>query len=116
MRVLGIISIFTILLTIFLLNFRKVITYYDYDEPPVIENIEGKPPLVSIIVPMRNEEKNTRRCIGSLLSQNYPNFEIIAVDDWSKDSTLNILKEVASRHNSLQVIEGDPVPNRLSGN
>jgi chlorobactene glucosyltransferase len=59
---------------------------------------------------MRNEEKNTRRCIGGLLSQNYPNFEIVAVDDWSKDSTLKILKELASRHNNLQVIEGNPVP------
>jgi chlorobactene glucosyltransferase len=110
MLVLGIISIFTILLTIFLLHFRRVITYHAYDEPPVIENIEGKPPLVSIIVPMRNEEKNTRRCIGGLLSQNYPNFEIVAVDDWSKDSTLKILKELASRHNNLQIIEGNPVP------
>lgn len=110
MLALVIISIFTILLTIFLLNFRKVITYYDYDEPPVVENIEGKPLLVSIIVPMRNEEKNTRRCIESLLSQNYPNFEIIAVDDRSKDSTLNILKELASRHNNLKVIEGNSVP------
>jgi chlorobactene glucosyltransferase len=45
-----------------------------------------------------------------LLSQNYPNFEIVAVDDWSKDSTLKILKELASRHNNLQVIEGNPVP------
>ena len=110
MLVLGIISIFTTLLTIFLLHFRKAITYYDHDEPPVIENIEGKPPLVSIIVPMRNEEKNTRRCIGGLLSQNYPNFEIIAVDDCSKDGTLNILNDLASRHNNLQVIEGNPVP------
>lgn len=110
MLALVIISIFTIFLTIFLLNFRKVITYYDYDEPPVTENIEGKPQLVSIVVPMRNEEKNTRRCIGSLLSQNYPNFEIIAIDDRSKDNTLNILKELACRHNNLQVIEGNPVP------
>ena len=110
MLALVIISIFTILLTISLLNFRKVIIYYDYDEPPIIESIDREPPLVSIIVPMRNEEKNIRRCIWSLLSQNYPNFEIIAVDDKSKDSTLDILKELASRHNNLQVIEGNPVP------
>jgi chlorobactene glucosyltransferase len=110
MIVLWIISIFTILLTVFLLNFRRIITYYDCCEPPVIENIEGRTPLVSIIVPMRNEEKNVRRCMGSLLSQNYPNFEVIAVDDSSKDNTLNILKEFASRHNNLEVIEGNPLP------
>jgi chlorobactene glucosyltransferase len=110
MLTLLIISIFTIPLAVFLLNFREVVTHYGYDEPPVIKSIDGEPPSVSIIVPMRNEEKNIRRCIGSLLSQNYPNFEIIAVDDRSKDSTLDILKEIAFRHNNLQVIEGNPVP------
>jgi chlorobactene glucosyltransferase len=48
--------------------------------------------------------------MGSLLSQNYPNFEVIAVDDSSKDNTLNILKEFASGHNNLEVIEGNPLP------
>src|SRR5438128_331274 len=38
-------------------------------------------PLVSIIVPARNEERNIRRCIESLLGQDYDNFEIITVDD-----------------------------------
>jgi chlorobactene glucosyltransferase len=110
MLVLGIISIFTILLTVFLLNFRRMITRYDCYEPPVVENMGGRPPLVSIIVPMRDEEKNVRRCMGSLLFQNYPNFEVIAVDDSSKDNTLNILKEFASGHNNLEVIEGKPLP------
>lgn len=109
MPALVIISIFTSFLTVFLLNFRKAIAYYD-DEPPIIENLQGNPPLVSIIVPMRNEEKNARRCIESLISQCYPNLEIIAVDDRSRDNTLNILKELASRYNDLRVIEGNPVP------
>jgi hypothetical protein len=38
-------------------------------------------PFVSVIVPARNEEKYIERCLLSLLSQDYPNFEIIAVDD-----------------------------------
>jgi len=108
MLALAIISIFAILLTIFLLNLLKVITHYE--ELQVVENIEGKPPLVSIIVPMRNEERNARRCIESLLSQGYPNFEVIAVDDRSRDNTLNILKELASEHSNLQLIEGIPTP------
>ncbi|HYO06878.1 MAG TPA: glycosyltransferase [Phototrophicaceae bacterium] len=53
-----------------------------------------KLPSVSIIVPARNEEKNIERCLLSLLSQDYPNFEIIAVDDNSADSTLKIMKDM----------------------
>ena len=108
MLALIIISIFTIFLTMFLLNLLKVITHHD--ELLVVENIEGTPPLVSIIVPMRNEERNARCCIESLLSQSYPNFEIIAVDDRSKDKTLNILKELASQYSKLQIVEGSPIP------
>src|SRR5947207_15445690 len=47
----------------------------------------GNDVLVSIIVPARNEERNIRRCIESLLGQDYDNFEIIAVDDASTDGT-----------------------------
>lgn len=55
---------------------------------------EGKLPFVSIIVPARNEQNNIARCLSSLLSQNYPNFEIIAVNDNSSDNTLKIMQEI----------------------
>src|SRR5207253_2548139 len=38
-------------------------------------------PLVSIIVPARNEERNIRRCVTSLLEQDYENYEVIVVED-----------------------------------
>ncbi|UEG50955.1 glycosyltransferase [Ferruginibacter lapsinanis] len=44
-------------------------------------------PLVSIIVPAYNEEVNAERTVQSLLQQNYPNLEIVFVDDGSKDAT-----------------------------
>src|SRR5690348_2516060 len=47
-------------------------------------------PLVSIIVPARNEERNIRRCVESLLEQSYPNYEVIVVDDGSTDGTPDI--------------------------
>ncbi len=51
-------------------------------------------PLISIIIPARNEEKNIRRCVESLLDQTYPNFELVVVDDRSTDATLEILDEI----------------------
>ncbi len=55
-------------------------------------------PLVSIIVPARNEERNIRRCVTSLLEQDYANFEVIVVDDDSTDATPRILDEIAQSH------------------
>jgi chlorobactene glucosyltransferase len=64
-------------------------------------------PMVSIIVPARNEERNIRRCVSSLLEQHYDNYEVIVVDDGSTDETPSILDELAaySRHsNRLYVL------------
>lgn len=55
-------------------------------------------PLVSIIVPARNEERNIRRCVESLLAQDYSNYEVIVVDDGSTDHTAAILDDIARSH------------------
>ncbi|GHO92328.1 glycosyl hydrolase [Reticulibacter mediterranei] len=55
-------------------------------------------PLVSIIVPARDEERNIRRCVTSLLEQDYERFEVIVVDDGSTDKTGEILNELAATH------------------
>ena len=59
-------------------------------------------PFVSVIVPARNEQDNIERCILSLLGQNYPNFEVIAIDDNSTDNTLDIMQNIKSRETNLQ--------------
>ncbi len=53
-----------------------------------------KYPLVSIIIPTKNEEKNIKACLQSLKSQTYPskNLEIILVDNFSTDKTTEIAK------------------------
>ena len=55
-------------------------------------------PLVSIIVPARNEEHNIGRCVTSLLEQDYGQYEVIVVDDGSTDGTAHILDELAKTH------------------
>jgi biofilm PGA synthesis N-glycosyltransferase PgaC len=61
-------------------------------------------PPVSILIPCYNEGENVRETIEYLLRQNYPNYEIIAVNDGSKDNTLAILKELANQHDKLRVV------------
>lgn len=63
-------------------------------------------PLISCCVPARNEERNIRRCVEGLLAQNYPNIEVIVLDDRSTDATLEILRELASQDDRLNVISG----------
>jgi chlorobactene glucosyltransferase len=76
-------------------------------EQDYIKNLPLKPenptqaidnPQVSIIVPARNEERNIRRCVESLLDQSYQNFEVIVVDDGSTDDTPHILEDIIQTH------------------
>jgi chlorobactene glucosyltransferase len=52
-------------------------------------------PKVSIVVPVRNEERNIRRCLSTLLAFDYPSFEILTADDGSTDKTMEIVAELA---------------------
>ena len=61
-------------------------------------------PLVSIIVPAFNEEVNAVSSINSLLQTNYPNFEIIFVDDGSKDSTYTKVLHAFENHPKIKVL------------
>lgn len=61
-------------------------------------------PPVSILVPCYNEGENVRETIEYLLHQQYPDYEIIAVNDGSKDNTLEILHELADRHAQIRVV------------
>jgi len=60
-------------------------------------------PMISIIVPARNEERNIREALQSLLSLDYPNYEIIVVNDRSSDRTGEILAEIARDQQRLRV-------------
>ena len=61
-------------------------------------------PTVSIIVPARNEERYIRKCIDSLVKQDYPDFEIILVNDESSDQTLKIMNEYKNSYSTIKVV------------
>ena len=86
-------------------------------------------PLISVCVPARNEERNIRACVESILAQDYPNFEVIVLEDRSTDKTPEILRDLSResdsklsdlkeqvsprRHGdapSLQIIRGSELP------
>jgi len=61
-------------------------------------------PTVSIIVPVYDAEKAIGRCIDSILNQEYEDFELIAVDDGSKDGSPAILDAYAEKDDRVRVI------------
>lgn len=61
------------------------------------------PPKVSIIVPVYNTEKYLHRCIDSILSQTFIDFELLLIDDGSKDSSGAICDEYASKESRICV-------------
>ena len=61
-------------------------------------------PLVSIIVPAYNCEAYLERCLDSIAAQNYPNFEVVAVDDGSTDSTGAIIDRRMGNDSRLTVV------------
>jgi chlorobactene glucosyltransferase len=68
------------------------------------------PPRISVCVPARNEERGIRGCLQSLLDQDYPNFEVIAVDDHSTDRTGEILRDLEKENSHLKVLQGQDLP------
>lgn len=64
-------------------------------------------PRVSILLPVFNAEKTLAVCLESLLSQTFKEFEIIAIDDGSTDSTVDILLEYGRKDNRLKIINSE---------
>ena len=75
----------------------------------------SQPPLVSVIVPARNEARNIERCVQSLLRTNYPAVEVIVVDDQSSDGTGELARAAGLGDNRLRVIDNSPLPNGWFG-
>jgi cellulose synthase/poly-beta-1,6-N-acetylglucosamine synthase-like glycosyltransferase/peptidoglycan/xylan/chitin deacetylase (PgdA/CDA1 family)/spore germination protein YaaH len=62
-------------------------------------------PLVSVIVPAYNEEVNAVKTLDNLLKSDYPNLEIIFVNDGSKDTTLELVKEKFFNHSKIKILD-----------
>ncbi len=81
---------------------RRVLSSRTY---PTQTESPGEVPKVSIIVAAKDEEDNIETCVRGLLDQDYANFELIVVDDRSKDRTPAILRRLAEEAgNRLRIV------------
>jgi chlorobactene glucosyltransferase len=99
----GIVFFLAILLLISFINLLTLKRLGKFPDPP-------RTPRVSLLVPARNEARSIEGCARGLLAQDYPDFEVIIVDDESTDGTGEILAHLAAEDNRLRVIHGQPLP------
>lgn len=92
-----------LLLLVGLVNFFAI---KRFDEYPTAKDL----PRVSILVPARNEADKIEACVKSLLAQKYADFDVLVLDDHSKDETHLILERLAERDARLRVLTGKPLP------
>lgn len=76
---------------------------------------ENELPFISVLIPARNEERSIRKCVESILMQDYPDFEVIVLNDNSEDNTMNILKEIQITQPKLRVINGSTLEEGWTG-
>ena len=90
------------------------------------ESTRTDTPMISVCIPARNEERNIRTCVGAALAQDYPNLEVIVLDDRSTDKTSEILHELIMKSGSslpylhkrvpaLHIIDGSDLPEGWAG-
>ena len=72
-------------------------------------------PLISVLIPARNEEANIETCLESLRQQDYPHFEILVLDDASTDRTADIVAGVAAGDSRVRLLRGQPLPPDWAG-
>jgi chlorobactene glucosyltransferase len=83
--------------------------------PRADSRIPRPAPLVSVLIPARDEEENIGACLDSLRKQDYPNFEILVLDDNSVDNTAGIVSRIAAEDDRIQLIRGESLPEDWAG-
>ncbi len=94
--------IFQLIILLFILSNIWITHRIRHHSPP------DKYPMVSILIPARNEERSIADCVQSFLAQDYPSFEVVVLDDQSSDDTRAILEKIAISEPALRILYGEP--------
>lgn len=91
------VAVSTIQLT-FYLSFLKKFVWIKTTKP------KQKKIGVSVIICAKNEAENLKRFLPSIIAQNYPEYEIVLIDDDSQDETLEVMESYAEKHNYIKLV------------
>jgi hypothetical protein len=82
-------------------------------EPPPLSEAGAQP--LSVLVPARDEEANLPRLLATLAQQEGLDFEVVIIDDGSRDATLRIAQEAAEQDSRIRVLSAPPMPDGWAG-
>ena len=100
------VTTFQLFLIVFIVTYLFINMIYLIRIYPVKEALVAYP-YISVCIPARNEERSIKNCVESLLNQNYPNFEVIVVDDNSNDNTAKIVCSMTEQYPNLIFVAGE---------
>jgi len=87
-----------------------------FKKPSLDSSFIGKKrPLVSILIPARNEEKKIANCIRSLTNQTYSKIEILVLNDHSTDKTSQVVNQLARKDKRIKCLSGKSLPKEWTG-
>jgi glycosyltransferase involved in cell wall biosynthesis len=110
-------TIVVVIMSVFL-GFITLVVFFNFFAAPVIkkENYRlRRKPLVSILIPARNEEANIGGCLTHVLNQSYAKTEVIVLDDQSEDDTYKIIASMKKGHPNLKLFRGKDLPRGWNG-
>src|SRR5258708_3630725 len=103
--------IFTIYFVFFFMILRFSVTLFNFISDPKLRRVNKHyDRLVSVLIPVRNEEENILKLLKSIHCQDYQDYEVIILDDGSTDNTYKICKRFAAHHPKFSVIKGNELP------
>jgi chlorobactene glucosyltransferase len=100
------------ILLLHLLDVRRILHTPQIAAQP---NLKLTGPLLSVLIPARNEAARIRPCLEGLAAQRYQSFEVIVVDDQSTDATAEIVRAYAGRLPYLRLLSGTALPDGWVG-
>lgn len=74
-----------------------------------IEKSKLKNLSVSVLICAKNEAENLKRFLPLIMTQEYPNFEVVLINDNSKDKTLKVMKDFENKYNNIKIVNVKPV-------
>lgn len=98
--VLGVLFFFLIVQIYYYLGYFTKVSYYKNKES---KNTHELP--VSVIIAARNESENLQAFLDSILTQDYPTYEVVVINDCSYDNSTDVLKGYLARYSNLKVVE-----------
>jgi chlorobactene glucosyltransferase len=87
----------------------------DYLTPGSPRFAQPNPPLISAIIPAKDEQDTLADCVTTVQGQSYPNLEILIVDDRSSDRTPEIARAIAERDPRVRLISIEDLPPGWTG-